>query len=437
MQPQEGDLVGTRQYETVFCIFLIVLAFLWRNNPGLVYPQILYLAVLLLGLNLAAGFLLRSRRGREGVSTLAILANCATITAILKYSGGTDSNLWVLYLLPIYTACILLPGRGVLLIAAGVLLFNVALYHFSDWAWNGALLFEVAIKSGIFVFGTAAIHNIVGRTRIARLKIRSQRDRIEELEGEIRSQTTYLEQEKQAAEVGWIASGVAHDLASPLTIILGTAQVLILQHSEGSEVRQDAERILRAAKLCKTIVSNVLDQARRKDLVLIPEDLRAILDSVLSLFESTLREAGIKLRTELPGKDIRVAASREHLQRLFLNLLSNAKAAMKEGGEISIRVATSKSPSGANSVSVSVEDTGPGIPQSIFPRLFKAYATTKVPGEGTGLGLFLCHDIALKHNGRISAENNPEGGARFILTLPVLKEDADATPTPSHRTSKA
>ena len=386
---------------------------------------------MLLGLNLAAGFLLRTRGGLEWLATLTILANCATITAILQYSGGTGSNLWVLYLLPIYTACILLRSRGVLLIAAGVLLFNLTLYYFSGEAWHGALFFEIGVKSGIFLFAAAATWSIVGRTRVARAKLQTQRERIEKLEDEIRAQETYLEQEKQAAEVGWVASGVAHDLASPLTIILGSAQVIAMQNPEGSEAREDAERILRAAKLCKTIVGHVLDQSRRKELTLIPEDLRQVIDSVLAMFESTLRQGGIVLRKELPGRGVRVAASREHLQRLFLNLLANAKGAMKKGGEISIRFSTADSPAGGRVANIYVEDTGPGIPQSMFPRLFKAYSTTKIPGEGTGLGLFLCHDIALKHNGKISAENKPEGGARFILTLPVLEEAAEQGPKSS------
>src|SRR5262245_3184465 len=91
------------KYEVIFCIFLFALAFLYRDNNYLVYPQILYLLFALLSLNLSASLALRRWGPRATLSVLFILANCGILTAILQYSGGEESNLWVLFLLPIYT----------------------------------------------------------------------------------------------------------------------------------------------------------------------------------------------------------------------------------------------------------------------------------------------------------------------------------------------
>src|SRR5262245_59197817 len=107
-------------YEVMFCFFLVVLAFLFRDNTGLVYPQILYLLVLLLTLNLAAGVSLRIWPKKNWVPCLIIIANCATITAVLHYSGEQESNLWVLFLLPIYTVCLLLTRNEVIWVTMGV-----------------------------------------------------------------------------------------------------------------------------------------------------------------------------------------------------------------------------------------------------------------------------------------------------------------------------
>src|SRR5688572_14830181 len=85
--PPGGPVMGQR-YEVVFCIFLVALAFLYRDNHHLVYPQILYLLVVLLSLNLLAEFVLRRWPSRDGVSAFITLGNCAVITAALRYSGG-------------------------------------------------------------------------------------------------------------------------------------------------------------------------------------------------------------------------------------------------------------------------------------------------------------------------------------------------------------
>src|SRR5262245_55496620 len=102
--------VSSYKYESVFCIFLFVLAFLYRDNTNLVYPHILYLLLILLLLNLTANAAFQRFGHPPWLSTIFILANCATITAILNYSGKENSNMWVLYLLPIYTVCMLLEG---------------------------------------------------------------------------------------------------------------------------------------------------------------------------------------------------------------------------------------------------------------------------------------------------------------------------------------
>src|SRR5208282_83742 len=133
-------------YETAFCLFLILLAYLFRYNLSLIYPQIIYLLVLLLASNLIAGVVLLIPRVGHDLAMAIIFLNCGTITAILLYSGPHAPHLWVLFLLPIYTACVLLDGWSVAWIALGTIACN-ALYHFLETrVWNSATYFEISIK---------------------------------------------------------------------------------------------------------------------------------------------------------------------------------------------------------------------------------------------------------------------------------------------------
>ena len=172
-----GSAVSQR-YESAFCIFLAAIVFLFRDNPYLEYPQIFYLLLLLLGLNLSAGVALRVKGFGRQLAAALILGNCATIAAILSYSGEQASNLWVLYLLPIYTSCLLLDGREVALISLGAVLSNSLYYALSTVTWDAAVLFELLVKSAIFIFAAATTWKVVLRERSSRrLLVQSNEER--------------------------------------------------------------------------------------------------------------------------------------------------------------------------------------------------------------------------------------------------------------------
>jgi|GEM_PF-3641682 len=189
-----GESARAHRYESVFVVCLILLAFLFRDNPYLVFPQIYYLLIVLLGLNIAAGAALRSKRFGRGLSAAAILANCGTISAILAYSGEHASNLWVLFLLPIYTACILLDGREVAWITAGAIACDAIYYLSAESAWSDAYLFEVSIKSAILAFGAAATWRVVRLERSSRGMLRVRDAALERTEGYLKLFRRLLDQ---------------------------------------------------------------------------------------------------------------------------------------------------------------------------------------------------------------------------------------------------
>jgi PAS domain S-box-containing protein len=209
------------RYESVFVVCLILLAFLFRDNPYLVFPQIYYLLILLLALNLAAGAALRSDRFGKGLSAAAILANCGTISAILAYSGEHASNLWVLFLLPIYTACLLLDGREVVMITVGAIACN-AIYNLSaETAWSDADYFEISIKSAILVFGAAATWRVVRQERSSRSQLKVSRTELERTEAYLRLFRRLIEQLDDAILIINPVTGHLVDINGALGRMLG------------------------------------------------------------------------------------------------------------------------------------------------------------------------------------------------------------------------
>ncbi len=411
------------RYEMVFSLVLVMLAFLCRDNLNLVYPEILYLFLLFLTLNFLVVISIRLWSLHEWIVAGVILANCGTITAILEYSGGADSNLWVLYLLPINTACLLLDRRQVLLITAGAVGMNSVFLLFQEQG-GAAVLFLAALKNGLLIFASATTVHLVNRERRRTAELSKERDRLHELEAQAVERERSIEGSRALIELGLVSSGVAHDLRGPLTAILGTCEFNLDSKGIEGDLRADFERIQRCAELCRSIAGTVLGVAGRRQ---VPEslvDVRAILRDVVSLYAESLHKNGVRCRikNKAVGQSI-VKVQPFQLQRVFLNIVANAVQAMPGGGTLILSVNDLTMRNGEKWVEISFQDSGPGIPKDIVKSLFAPFATTKPAGKGTGLGLHICRKIVAGCGGSLRVENGRAGGARFTVRLP----EADRT----------
>jgi signal transduction histidine kinase len=392
----------SNRYEAGFCVFMCVLAYLGRDNPSLEYPQILYLFILLMVLNLAAGMALRLKPDAPLISTGFILANCGAITAILAHSGGAASNLWVLYLLPIFTVCLLLGPRETVAITAGVVSFS-AVFTLSETQGSWAVAaFEVLLKSGFFVFTALLASRLVARDRSAHAKLDAESRRADQL-------TTRLEGAAALSNVALVSAGVAHDLRNAFTVILGFSETILQDGALSEDARSGLERIRKMARLGTDMSQQLARHGADAKLELAPDDLKEIAAGVTSLVQNVYLAKNARLEVSSSPEPCAVRASRVHLQRLFLNLFLNALSVTKEGG----RVALTTRRDGDSAVAT-VEDEGPGFSPEILPRLFGAYETTRASQGGTGLGLNLCARIATEHGGK------PRRGRRAPGPAPAL-----------------
>ncbi len=229
-----------------------------------------------------------------------------------------------------------------------------------------------------------------------------------------RTQEQLLQSEKLAA-MGRLTSQLAHELNNPLYGIMNTLELMKTEIPPTNKRRKLLEMALSecerlADMLRKTLSFSKPDQEQRCTV-----DINTILDEILLLHEKQLREIDIKLHTELTEGLKPVLASKNQLRQVFLNLISNAKDAMPEGGELSI-----STDGNGKQIQVQVTDTGVGIKPENMDKIFETFFTTKTDTvKGVGLGLSVCYGFIKDHGGDIKVESQPGKGTTFSVILPT------------------
>jgi len=235
-----------------------------------------------------------------------------------------------------------------------------------------------------------------------------------------------IEQTQRLVTLGQMAAGVAHEINNPLNAIVGMAE-LLLDSLPDEASRSMAQMIRDQALRIGRITRSLLTFARPRPQELMPIDLNQLVQEVVDLVSYRLRSANISVQLQLRDPLPSVMGDPAQLQQVLLNLINNAHDAMANQGEGQLTIRTDTD--GA-AVTLIVEDTGPGIPAEHMPHIFDPFFTTKPIGKGTGLGLAITYGIVAGHGGRIRAENRPEGGARFIVELPLTSCDIPETLLP-------
>ena len=230
------------------------------------------------------------------------------------------------------------------------------------------------------------------------------------------------------AALGTVALGLAHEIKNPLGGIKGAAQLLRGALTDPDLVRC-TEVIVREVERLDGLVEQLRELSVPPRLELEPVNIHRVLNDVLALERQSPAWGHVVLRTVFDPSLPPVLGDRAQLTQVFLNLVKNALEAL--GGEGSLVVATRiesrfhirRGTGRGRFLSVTVEDSGPGVPEADQAQLFSPFFTTKP--QGTGLGLALCHRVVTQHGGTIAHERPPRGGAAFVVTLPVSEDDGD------------
>ena len=246
---------------------------------------------------------------------------------------------------------------------------------------------------------------------------------------DLQSTQGQLIQSAKLAAVGELVAGVAHELNNPLGVIWGECE-LLLDHGLGKTTKETIAMIHQESGRCIRIVQNLLSFARPSTGAKTETSINASVETVLQLRRHALYLSNIELEVDLDPALPPSMADRQQIEQVILNLIVNAEQAMtaaQGGGRLEIRTKQEH-----NQVVIRVSDDGPGISSENVSRIFDPFFTTKEVGQGTGLGLSLCHSIIRDHGGRISVDSEPAGGATFTVELPVAPASASI---PSNRNS--
>lgn len=223
------------------------------------------------------------------------------------------------------------------------------------------------------------------------------------------------------AAVGELSAGIAHEFKNALATISGYAQLICAETIQG-ETHDYAENILEQTRNITHVVTEFLKYARPLDVGTEAVGMQAVIERVVN----DVSEALPNIRIRCEGAFASVAGDEALLRQAFLNLARNGAEACAEaanGGRVLLRGETVRGES-TGFQRITVFDNGPGIPVDAREKLFRPFFTTKA--SGTGLGLAVVQKIVVQHGGHVKARNRPEGGAAFIVTLPLSSEVPEA-----------
>ena len=233
-----------------------------------------------------------------------------------------------------------------------------------------------------------------------------------------------LRKTEQIAELGTLASGMAHEIGTPMNVILGRAEYL-LQRTADEGMKKGLTTIIMQIERITKVMNQLLAFARRRT----PErrivDLGAIVDETLDIFQDLITHSRITVEKAIEADVPAVSADRDQLIQVLINLVINSLHAMPEGGKLRLSLDREDS-----HVRLGVSDTGHGMPEEIRSKIFEPFFTTKDFGKGTGLGLTVVKGIVEEHGGTIAVESVVGKGTTFWIRLPVDEAQAAAISLP-------
>ncbi|MFY0566774.1 sensor histidine kinase [Archangium lansingense] len=362
---------------------------------------------------------------------------------LIHLTGGPDSPYFpMLAALPLTLATFSPDTRLPTVVASGAMLVAVVVLDVMAGMAPGKMLLQLlcfSMLSVVGVLGAQTYQRMREAEKSAQQeRLVAQQERLDALEQLAESERRRVRAERERAEVerlvlvGQLAAGVAHEVNNPLAFVksnLGFIEQELLREGEPldrAELREVLSETRQGVLRIQQIVADLRRFSREEDRDKAEQGL--VEDAVREakrLASVRLRSLG-ELSSEVPSGMPPVRLGQRQLVQVLVNLLLNAADAVEMAvparrAHIVVRVGRVD-----GAVRLEVEDNGSGIPPEVASRLFEPFFTTKPPGKGTGLGLALCREYVRRAGGTLTGENRSEGGARFVLTLPVVAELASA-----------
>jgi two-component system, NtrC family, sensor kinase len=363
------------------------------------------------------------------VSGAAMLVGGALAAALLGISGGAI----VASARSTYAAHVVAAVAGAMaalvalvawlldrLLVAPLARVDAALDRVSGATAGGALLPE----GGDLIGRVApAINRLEQRLADEHAQVRTQIAELEQANQDLRTAREHAARSERLASVGRLAAGVAHEVGNPMTALIGFLSILRDRLTKGRAAGDYLERIEREANRVDRILRDLLALARPPNRLAAVDVQRSALQAS-GLVRAQPNWTGAAVEVDVPAGLPSATGDEHYVAQMFVNLLVNAAKA----GAARIRITAVETP---DAVEVEVSDDGRGLPAHRMDRLFEPFFTTSAPGEGSGLGLALCHATMERFGGSIAARPGEGGrGASFLLRFRRWKEVAQGGARP-------
>ncbi|UCE60589.1 MAG: hypothetical protein JSU63_02330 [Phycisphaerales bacterium] len=224
-----------------------------------------------------------------------------------------------------------------------------------------------------------------------------------------------MEERQRLAAVGQIAAGFAHEIRNPLSSISSVIQMIKRRHDDPAYAVEQVDVIAKHAGRISDTVTQMIDMTRPAHDQWERIDLRELISEAVSLISHDCRRGNVRIELDCPSRLPSTYVLRGRLRQVFIDLIQNARDAMPDGGDLTIRARQRD-----HKIILRFADTGQGIASEIGRRVFEPFFTTKDPGKGIGLGLSVSYNIVARHRGRIDFESTVGKGTVFTVELPII-----------------
>ena len=253
-------------------------------------------------------------------------------------------------------------------------------------------------------------------------KLQEARTRVQQ---ESSARIAALEQLRHADRlmtVGQLASGIAHELGTPLNVVGGRATMIASDPTATENTKKNARIVAEQAKRMAGIIRQLLDFARQRGPSRASVHLPSLVDDTIDLLRPMAKKRNVTVHRSADPQDITALVDAGQIQQALTNVIVNGIQAMNSGGNLHVDVVTARrrSPEAEERavVCLRVRDEGVGIPPDSIPHVFDPFFTTKDVGQGTGLGLSVAHGIVREHGGWIDVDSEVDKGSTFWLCMP-------------------
>ena len=350
----------------------------------------------------------------------SIIIKIGLASLLLTYSGGINSSLFLIYLVPVVTAAMYSGPWGTLgwtaLSSAAYCSFLIPALQVYRLTAGGAK--ELAIRNLFFFLAAMLVNRFVMESRQQAERYRRVAEQLTETNRRLEQAQAEARRSERLAALGQLTAGLAHEIRNPLGVIKGSAETLGRKlPSKDPVARELADYISSEVNRLNSLVSRFLSFAKPLELKRLPEEIPPIVDRAIEAAREHWPESNVEVERSYSAELPTVPVDAELAEQVFKNLVFNAYEAMDEqSGKLQVKISKEFS-DGRNGVEVAITDTGPGVPGQLREQIFNPFFTTK--SSGVGLGLSIVSKIVDDHGGWIRVEAGAGAGACFRVFLPA------------------